>query len=562
MMADKNNISFRIKLYRTWQTTETGNAVLYEKGFFPAGHKSAVPYQQLEELIRKALDKGSLSSNEIDILATPATNILVCDDEVFFKADIIRTQPLFYGKTDGGFFVTDSLESYQDEFGLFEIEVSHLDEYLTACYVFGNKTLYKNVFVLQPGEVVGLNAQAVKSFRYFSFIPVGEQKEYNDDHLFVKDFDLVMSKVIERMLASAKQGTRWVLPLSGGHDSRMLANYLYKAGVKEVLCFSYGTPGNAQSEISRRVAEALGYKWHFVEYSEEKWGQLHSSNIFKTYINYAGKASSSPHLQDLLAMHELKTTGILKEGDIIVPGHALDFIAGSHLTNADITATDEKEYLKNVFQKFAPREKGKRNGFAYASFEAVWKKAACKPSHFQEYFNWQERQTKNIVNSIRIYEFFGFDVRLPYWDKIIVDFWLGIKPGHREKRNLLLRSERKGLLCDEIKNIEFEDEMNPVKEKKSHSLIRQVVPRPIIRFLLRLLKRKQVFAEGLNLVYAMEGKTIKDILSPVEDFPEGSVKYFKEFLGSYPFQLDYDFLTNLYCVRMLLNEQKKNNGKL
>ena len=41
------------------------------------------------------------------------------------------------------------------------------------------------------------------------------------------------------------------------------------------------------------------------------------------------------------------------------------------------------------------------------------------------------RQSKFIINSVRVYEFFGYEYRLPLWDKEFSLFWMSLKPNFR-----------------------------------------------------------------------------------------------------------------------------------
>jgi asparagine synthase (glutamine-hydrolysing) len=55
-------------------------------------------------------------------------------------------------------------------------------------------------------------------------------------------------------------------------------------------------------------------------------------------------------------------------------------------------------------------------------------------ANIYECWDWRERQSKYIINSVRTYEFFGFDWWLPLWDKEFVEFWCRVP--------LLVRKER------------------------------------------------------------------------------------------------------------------------
>ncbi|MCD4731704.1 MAG: hypothetical protein K8R74_13950 [Bacteroidales bacterium] len=224
--------------------------------------------------------------------------LLDTDYEFILAGDIVRSYPLFYGFHNDCIFVTDNLKEYQKENGLLDIDNKKLDEFINTGLVFRNQTVYKDVYGLQAGEVVTIRNMEISSKRYFSFgLSSGPIQKGNLIDL-VAGFDEALQFVFSRLIKQNKTVNRWVIPLSGGHDSRLVVNYLYRLGVKNVLCFTYGTPDNEQAQISKQVADAAGYEWHFVEYTEQKWNALHESGEFEDYIRFAFNGVSTPHLQD------------------------------------------------------------------------------------------------------------------------------------------------------------------------------------------------------------------------------------------------------------------------
>ncbi|KFD40375.1 hypothetical protein AT05_02365 [Schleiferia thermophila str. Yellowstone] len=343
-------------------------------------------------------------SNENTIIEN---SIFEGKDSIGFSSDIIRAQPLFYGLINNEWFITDNLSAYQKKNESFDIDQTNLEQYIASGFVYGNGTIYKDVYALQAGEVITIKGNEIHSQRYFEFKPKETLAIFSDINFFTKALDQVFLSVFKRMLEQTPEVNRWIIPLSGGHDSRIIVNYLHRLDVKNVVCFSYGTPGNEQSEISKKVAETLGYEWHFVEYTEQKWQALHENGKIDAYIEYAFNGVSTPHLQDFLAVYELKEKGLLQEGDVFVPGHTLDFVSGGHLNDLDLSCKTKKDAVKRVFLRHS-----RIRDFSPApvrTIEGIFENARIKPNQFQEYFNWQERQAKFIVNSIRAYEFFGYE---------------------------------------------------------------------------------------------------------------------------------------------------------
>jgi asparagine synthase (glutamine-hydrolysing) len=203
-------------------------------------------------------------------------------------------------------------------------------------------------------------------------------------------------------------------------------------------------PGNKESEYSKRVAEALGFKWVFVEYSDAAWTTAWQSEDRWQYQLRASAWTSVPHMQDWLAVRILKERELVDNQCIFVPGHTGDFISGGHipldafsknrLSNVDlVSAINYKHY------RLAPRAIDTPSAelctlriLSRANVGEI--QSDIEYSDAFEKWEWQERQAKFIVNSIRVYEFYGYSWWLPFWDLEFMRLWQNVPLALRRER--------------------------------------------------------------------------------------------------------------------------------
>ncbi len=345
--------------------------------------------------------------------------------------DRVRSIPLFYAEHDGTLYLSDSAEWLRQQLQIKTLQPDARQEFLLTGFVSGNRTLLPSVRQAQAGEVV-LIESAEASWKYtplryylFRSLPPASLSE--------AEFDETLSRVVFECI---ERLTRWaagrpiVVPLSGGADSRLIVTALRYLNYSPLLAFSYGAAGSRDPKRSSQVAQALGVPWQYVGYSRRLWDAYWNTETRRRYCLWASNWSAMPHTQDWIAVQELRRTGFLAHDAVLVPGHSADFVAGSH-----IPATF-----------FEPR------GFASAEVAAaIWEKHCSPPYrppvrtryleqiqrmlHIEgeipqqeavdafEQWDWQERQAKYIVNSVRLYEFWGYSWWLPLWDNPFVEFW-------------------------------------------------------------------------------------------------------------------------------------------
>jgi len=481
--------------------------------------------------------------------------ILVKNNEYFIAGDIIRSHPLFYGFHNDLFFITDKLDHFQKDYGSFEIDYEKLEEYISCGLVLGNRTVYKNVYGLQAGEIVKVNGNNISSVRYFKYLPVKVPRHFKNPDEFTPSFDKALLSAFSYTLEKNTHVNRWIVPLSGGHDSRLVINYLYRLGIKNVLCFTYGLENNEQARISRMLADRLGYEWYFVEYTERKWQKLHDIGLIDAYINNSFNGVSIPHLQDFLAIYELKEKNIITDNDIFIPGHSA---VTARFDSSNFDFSDYNDLLRLAyFHETVASNIDVINQQALNTLNLIAETENIDRENFRPFINWQERQAKFTVNSIQAYDFFGFKCQLPFWDRLVADFWLDYPANLRSRRKVMYEAEQQGLLIDELRDIPFAGQKKESRKSTLKSKIKELIPGSVIVRLLRLTGHKARLDEAMNQIYSLKAGSVHDLLDPLDDFPASTRQYFDDYLQRLTYQVDSNLLTRLYTVRKLLNSRGK-----
>lgn len=345
-------------------------------------------------------------------------------DTDYLVVDRLRSLPLFYAVVDDGLWVGDDAMAMAQALPKATLNANAVASYTaTKLYVLGPDTLLNEICQVEAGSYCEWKESTGKITKraYFSMEPAEQVDDFDTlRELFADAYRQVGDHLVEELA-----GRTAVVPLSGGADSRMVLSLLKERGYKKVLCFTYGRPGNAESEISRKVAAEYGYSWEFVPYSKEMWKEIGRSSQTNAYYRQAFNLVSTPHMQDYAAVKVLHESGKLPQDSVFIPGHSGDMIAGSHISSAYLNDTlSRKNFLQDICHHFfvdrispeLSRQLDER--FPFSADEDLELKAAQSA-----WFNVQERQAKFIVNSVRVYEFFGYEWLIPLWDNALFEFW-------------------------------------------------------------------------------------------------------------------------------------------
>jgi asparagine synthase (glutamine-hydrolysing) len=146
-----------------------------------------------------------------------------------------------------------------------EVDPDAFDMYLSLRYVPGPRTMFKNIFRLQPGHVLVADDSGIRITKYWD-IDYPDPEPHSPEYLLEKFRELLDESVRMRLLSEVPLGVF----LSGGLDSSaILATMSKYAGDSRVKTFSVGyeasraeeTESN-EFEYARLAADAFRSEHH------------------------------------------------------------------------------------------------------------------------------------------------------------------------------------------------------------------------------------------------------------------------------------------------------------
>lgn len=372
--------------------------------------------------------------------------VIESPSEVICLVDRIRSIPLFYSLKDDQLIISDNAYYLKSKIKP-QFKEENAIEFLITGYVTGNEILFHDIFQIQAGEVViftkkdcQINTSHYHQYLHKDYLNLSEENLLNE---LDDSFKVAFKQLVKSTVEKEKQ---LVVPLSGGLDSRIIVAMLKKLGVDNVICYSYGKKTDKEVKISQKVAESIGYKWYFIEYTKEKWEECFQCKEFSEFEKYAGNLAFLPCIQEFLAIRELKKKNILPINSVIVPGHAGDMLAGSHIPinyshnsqnyNFEVLLHDvlKKHYILWKWYDSDLKSMFERKIKHCVENLVINDSDSC--ANALEFFDFKERQAKFIVNSVRNYELFGYEWRVPFWNSRLIDFFLRLPLKYRLDQEL------------------------------------------------------------------------------------------------------------------------------
>ena len=371
--------------------------------------------------------------------------IIYSSDRVFCAVDNVRSVPLFYNYDANQISIASNAVDLLDKPKL-NLELNNAEaaiEIAMSGFTIGKETLSIGISQLQAGECILVNENIVKIHRYYRYSPWNTSNDNKDQLKFE------LTKLLKNMFKSVAEsckGRQIVIPLSGGHDSRLIASGLKEVGFQDVVCFSYGLSNNFEAKAAKKIAEKLGYKYVFIPLSLKKQKYSFSQSRFSEFWDMANTLCNSPVLIDYSAVKILIEGNHIVSDAIFINGNSGDFISGGHL-DPRLKELDLDDFVDSFMQKHynlwrslrSPKNDKKIKARLLENVTKIMSDHHLSQDDFSsiaESIEWSGRQSKFVTTTQRSYEFHGHEWRLPLWDSLFMEFWEKIPQSYKVNQSL------------------------------------------------------------------------------------------------------------------------------
>lgn len=180
---------------------------------------------------------------------------------IYLARDRAGIKPIYYALINGAFAWASELKALREFFGRDRLEpdVTALYDFLTYLYVPAPKSLYRNVFKLEPGHCACFHLSSgrldIKPYWHLD----ATSREWSEAEACEELVRLVDESVKEQLVSDVPVGVF----LSGGLDSSIVAESANRFSSHiQTFTIQVDEPGHDESPFARRLADQIGTEHH------------------------------------------------------------------------------------------------------------------------------------------------------------------------------------------------------------------------------------------------------------------------------------------------------------
>lgn len=366
--------------------------------------------------------------------------------KLFLVRDRYGIKPLYYHITDEKILIyaseIKSILEYKDYEA--ELDKEALLEYFTFQNIFTNKTLHKDIQILEAGHYFEINLQTkqIEKTQYWDF-DFSEPLHAKDDREYTEELDRLFTQAVERQLVADVEVGSY---LSGGMDSGSItaiaSKYFQSQGNKNYLkTFTVGFDMSSASgmELSfdeRSKAEYMSYKFKTEHYEmvlksgdmerclPEFAYHLEEPRVGQSYPNYYAAKLASKFVKVVLSG---------AGGDELFAGYPWRYYRATNNKNFDDYIDKYYSFWKRLISNkeinsvFSPISNDTKNVWTRDIFADVFKTPVIGQTP-EEYINHSLYfEAKTFMHGLLVVDdklsmAHSLETRVPFLDNDLVDF--------------------------------------------------------------------------------------------------------------------------------------------
>lgn len=381
-------------------------------------------------------------------------------EAVIAWADHIRSFPVYYAFHNGRLTIGNNARKIRDEVKPDTVCPVSATEFAMAGYVTGPHTLYTDLKVLQPGEILIWYEDMDRPLisRYFRYTPTPDDSQSAEDNR--ERLAAVIDEIFVRMIDRIGNRPIWI-PLSAGLDSRLILAKLHEHGVRNIQTFTYGPRFNFEARYAKKVAARLNVPWTFLSFSKKHYRASFQNMRRKKYWEESDGLKAIPSMREYTAIEYLQKERLIPDEAIIINGQSGDYITGLHIAAewfSRSTASRDNFHdilVRKHFDLWSSLKNAENTKTLERRIDEICresKKESSAPEVWalrEEIWEYDARQICLVVHGQRTYDYFGYDWEMPLWDRALVDFYQDVpleqKKGQSLYRDYLRTWNYKGL---------------------------------------------------------------------------------------------------------------------
>ena len=444
--------------------------------------------------------------------------IFIQKDKLLLGNDRVSSNPVILVKEKNNVYIADNYLNLlsmvkKKNLSFNSIQLKHL---AMSGFTFGQSGIYNEVLISSPGTFCLVKNKLLINQKYHDWKPFKKVK--GKPYLIKSKLKNINNNIIFKLIKSCNNRCI-VIPLSAGYDSRFILSGLVEKGYKNLITFSYGRKENREKNIAEKLAKYLNIPWRYIEFTNYNQKKMAISKIYDGYKKFSDTTQSVHFPQDFHAIYYLRENKIIPKDSIIVNGQSGDFISGNH-----IPELDSKYGFEEILNYYFLKHYKIWNSLMNQNKAIIKKKIIKRILDFKPYnskinkkflleafqkLEYEDRQTKYVIHGQRTYEYFGYEWRLPMWDKDYINFWEKIDTSYKMRQSLY----REVLLEQNWGDVWKKFPLNPPNTFSTKW--------QIIRFLLKCF----FIPYGKNKWHAFEKKYLDYFINPLCEYAQW--KYLK-----------------------------------